>query len=502
MFRFQLNRISLFFVPLVSLGQAQEEAPNEEQADSVGVAENISKEARELSYFRLPWMDEDYDRWSQTGVERRPLTVAQIEALPARVDNSERDAWQGVGRQGRINRCSQEGTVAGMLSYEINAYRSVDGSKAENSLPSHFSWNLFNKARNSGAEMIHGLETAYTVGIPSQKTYGGRYNDVIGFWPSGYHVWHDAMRNRIAGYDFVKVTTPEKLQFAKAWLFNHAGWFESSGGGMLTIDATGVWEEPIKKIPQVSYEAGKHLWSDWGPKYGGHVMCVVGYDDQVGFDVNQDGKITNDIDINEDGLITIADYERGAFIVANSWGDDWADEGKAYVLYRCLMSRSSFWDRGPFMGYAVPSTRQPRATVRFVAQHDQRDRIQLDLALIDRNQTRYVMDTHGLFQYSGSVPLGGPGEENKDFEWGLDLTRLAEQTGENFEEILKDLQLGKAKLEISFSVRKSRKKGEPKGTLKVVELMFWDKSDRNISSEMILSQEEPLSEPLKILYPR
>ena len=46
MFRFQLNRISLFFVPLVSLGQAQEEAPNEEQADSVGVAENISKEAR------------------------------------------------------------------------------------------------------------------------------------------------------------------------------------------------------------------------------------------------------------------------------------------------------------------------------------------------------------------------------------------------------------------------------------------------------------------------
>ena len=112
------------------------------------------------------------------------------------------------------------------------------------------------------------------------------------------------------------------------------------------------------------------------------------------------------------------------------------------------------------------------------------------------------MDTHGLFQYSGSVPLGGPGEENKDFEWGLDLTRLAEQTGENFEEILKDLQLGKAKLEISFSVRKSRKKGEPKGTLKVVELMFWDKSDRNISSEMILSQEEPLSEPLKILYPR
>ena len=29
--------------------------------------------------------------------------------------------------------------------------------------------NFFNKAKNNGAEMIHGLETAYTVGIPSQK---------------------------------------------------------------------------------------------------------------------------------------------------------------------------------------------------------------------------------------------------------------------------------------------------------------------------------------------
>ena len=35
-----------------------------------------------------------------------------------------------------------------------------------------------------------------------------------------------------------------------------------------------------------------------GDRAIGHVMCVVGYDDQVGYDVNNDGKITNDIDIN------------------------------------------------------------------------------------------------------------------------------------------------------------------------------------------------------------
>jgi hypothetical protein len=247
-------------------------------------------------------------------------------------------------------------------------------------------------------------------------------------------------------------------------------------------------------------------------------MCVVGYDDQVGYDVNKDGKITNNLDINNDGEVTIADYERGAFIVANSWGKNWADEGKVYVLYRCLMSRSSFWDRGPFMGYAMPNTTQPRATIRFKALHNKRDSIHLDLSLIDRYNKRYEMNTHAMFQFSGSVPLGGPGEENKDFEWGLDLTRLAEQSGSNFEQVLKDLQMGKAKLEIHFTQRKNdtgkkpekkrnkkNKKSSPPievmGQLKEVEVMFWNKSGTITGRKNLLSKEKSLTEPLKITYP-
>jgi hypothetical protein len=493
--------IALLLVVLMPFGQAKESDTEQRKQVKRKTAKNISKDARELPYFRLPWMDKNYDRWSHTKIKRSKLSAEQIKALPSRVDNSSNKAWQGIGNQGKKNCCSQEGTVAGMLSYEINAYRNSDGSKPENCLPTHFSWNFFNRSKNNGAEMIHGLETAYTVGIPSQKTYGGRYNSIIGYWPNGYHVWHDAMKNRIAGYDFIKVNTVEKLQFAKAWLHNHAGWFNSNGGGMLTIDGTDVWGSPVKKIPKEAHEAGKHIWTDWGSKYGGHVMCVVGYDDQVAFDVNKDGKITNDVDINNDGEITIADYERGAFIVANSWGKKWADKGKVYVLYRCLMSRSSFWDRGPFMGYVVPITRQPRATVRLKAVHNKRDRLKLELAITDRHNKRYALSPNVMFQFSGSVPLGGPGTENKDFEWGLDLTTLAEQAGDNFEQVLKDLQLGKAKLEINFSERKSKKKIDTQGKIKEVELMFWNTDGKKISSKTLLSKEKALKEPFKINYP-
>ncbi|MCH2209474.1 MAG: hypothetical protein MK132_26940 [Lentisphaerales bacterium] len=40
------------------------------QKQPVKMVANLSKEARELPYFRLPWMDQNYDRWSQTKIKR------------------------------------------------------------------------------------------------------------------------------------------------------------------------------------------------------------------------------------------------------------------------------------------------------------------------------------------------------------------------------------------------------------------------------------------------
>ena len=58
------------------------------------------------------------------------------------------------------------------------------------------------------------------------------------------------------------------------------------------------------------------------PSHGKHAMIIVGYDDSIEVDINGD---TN-----------ISDWERGALKVANSWGDDWKNDGYIWVMYDAL----------------------------------------------------------------------------------------------------------------------------------------------------------------------
>jgi hypothetical protein len=203
----------------------------------------------------------------------------------------------------------------------------------------------------------------------------------------------------------------------------------------------GELEKVTKTIPEGEYLAGDDLWVRWGPSGYGHGITCVGYDDQVGFDVNGDGKITNDIDGNGDGQVTLADWERGAFIVVNSWGHDWSKDGKIFLLYSAMVDPT--WERGNYLGRIEVGRYLPQRTLKLKLACNNRSALRVtigiardkDAAKPEHEITPQFLNGWPLFGQGnnvGAVPLAGPGDDSP-LEVGIDLTPLLQKLGPDAE---------------------------------------------------------------------
>jgi len=421
-----------FILPLacgfVFSGFAAPVATNAEETD------DFPRAAHPKPFSRPPSMGGNYDTWRDaTGPDIGEIMV-DAGRLPSRVDNSERPQFPPIYRQ-RWGACGQFTAIASMFTYEMNVLNGTHADTDGRRFPAHFSWNMMNNAKNQGSEAYHGWEVAKHIGIPTAKSYGGIRLDKIGPWPNGYAVWREAMEYRVSGYRYSPAVTVAQINEARGWLYdrNQPGQGEEGIGGLLALDGRmGEREKVTKIIAEGEHQAGKELWIRWGPSGYGHGITCVGYDDEVGFDLNGDGKITNDIDINGDGKVTLADWERGAFIVANSWGENWANEGRIYLLYSAMVDAT--WERGNYLGRVEVSRYQPRHTLRLKLACADRSALRVTLGIAgdkDAAKPEYeyapqVLNGWPLFgkrNITGQVPLAGP-DDNTPLEIGIDLRSL------------------------------------------------------------------------------
>lgn len=404
------------------------------------IAEDADKARAEYpgGFSRPPSQGKEYDTWADaTGPDVGEAKVDPTR-LPSRVDNSSRSQFPPIYKQ-RWGACGQFASVASIFTYEMNVLNGKVADTDANWFPAHFSWNMMNKAENQGSEAYHGWEVAKRIGIPTARTYGGVRLNKIGTWPDGYKIWREAMEYRVSGYRYSPANTVAQLNEARGWLYDRNQPKKEGGtiGGLFALDGRmGELKKVTKTIPEKEYASGEDVWVRWGPSGFGHGITCVGYDDKVGFDVNGDGKITNDVDLNGDGKVTLADWERGAYIVVNSWGKAWSKDGRIYLLYSAMIDPT--WKRGNYLGRAEVSRYQPRWTMR------------LKLAFSDRTDLRVTIGVSGdegstiadhefkpeafngwpLFGggNAGHVPIAGPGN-NEPIEVGVDLTSLFERLG-------------------------------------------------------------------------
>jgi hypothetical protein len=385
------------------------------------------------SFSRPPSEGQDYNTWRDaTGPDIGGTKVA-ADRLPSRVDNSTRPEFPPIYKQ-QWGACGQFAAVASIFTYEMNVLNGSIADTDATRFPAHFSWNMMNHAENKGSEAYHGWEVAKRIGVPTAKSYGGVRLDKIGVWPNGYGIWREAMEYRVSGYRYSPANTIEQLNEARGWLFdrNQAKPNQKTAGGLFALDGRmGELKKVTVTIPEGEHAAGEDLWTRWGPSGYGHGITCAGYDDEVGYDLNGDGKITNDLDLNDDGKVTLADWERGAYIVVNSWGKEWSKDGKIYLLYSAMIDPT--WKRGNYLGRAEVSRYLPRTTLKLKLACNDRTDLRMTIGIAgdpnakapEHDFTPEAFNGWPLFSggNGGHVPLAGPNDETP-LEVGIDLTAL------------------------------------------------------------------------------
>lgn len=378
----------------------------------------------------------DYSVGAKSAKHNAPDGAARSGSLrdkrPDHVNNQATNFFPPIFNQSGGS-CGSSANVAYMLCYEINSLRNQDGKhNTDYQFPSHFTWLT---CSNSCPEST----MAERNGIPSVTTYGGQtYSRYFGLqdteekdagWMQGYDKWYSAMFNRAKSMGKFQygLDTPEGIELAKDWLWNHCGDEEFQSGGVFVIGVAAGPEFtlfPNTAANQAAGVMGHHYVTTWGPQYN-HALTVVGYDDRVEFDLDSNGVIGE----KEKG-------ETGAWIIANSWGTGWCDQGTIYCPYAytyCVGLSGAAWDPA---FYHPRKNYRPLRTIKLLMDHSRRPEICLNAGVAqDTSATEPEFSTSfAHFNYTGSLKTGSSdipmlgrwadGYHFEPMELGYDLTDL------------------------------------------------------------------------------
>ena len=252
--------------------------------------------------------------------------------FPSSVDLSTSNSFPCVRDQGDINSCVGWATTYYQFGFQV---ADMNGWDAKNDPTKQFSprwtYNIINYGENNGAMM----STAYDL-LKSQGAV--RYSE---FTPgtvetvSEYRTWYtdiedirNALRYRISNCDNLcfsdtVVNTPI-TSYNDPTLYGMKSKLNDRQVLTFTTDSS-VWD--LKRLSSEYNTTYANEWvcirhidpENWKQ---GHAMAIVGYDDNIQYDLNNDGTIQN--------------FEKGAFKVVNSGGTSFRNQGFIWVMYDAL----------------------------------------------------------------------------------------------------------------------------------------------------------------------
>ncbi|HEX4924468.1 MAG TPA: Ig-like domain-containing protein [Bdellovibrionales bacterium] len=303
-------------------------------------------------------------------------TMSVSAETPGAVDNSALPSFPLIRSQGSIGSCTSWAIVYYQLTHNAGLQRGYNNKTSDTSTTFSPKWtyNMMNGGENTGTSIMGTFNMVSRHGAARWSEWP--YDSNIREWNRDPDVWLRALEFRSENIQYVSsVSSATGLAQAKALLNN---------GYVLTY-ATYInsWVyKPISDNPSSTADdaqVGKSAAYYVNGTAGGHMMTVVGYNDDIWVDVNGNG--------------TLDSGELGAFRIANSWGAGWADGGYTWFAYDALKSVSAvagapsprqvgFWDDRVYH-MVVKNNYRPKIVGQFTLSHLRRNELSIYLGLSD-----------------------------------------------------------------------------------------------------------------------
>jgi C1A family cysteine protease len=245
-------------------------------------------------------------------------------SLPSSVNNSILPSFPPIGDQQAEGSCVAWASTYYQASHEIGLLNGYN-NKTSNAhvLSPRWTYNLLNGGYDGGLSPDTAFFLLAYNGAPSISSFPYVNGDVTS-WDLNPQDWIAAISNRLAPAQYVTGIggQTQNLTTIKQLLTN---------GHVLTfatfIDSwvfTQILKDPANpNSPYVGQSACTYM-NGW---IGGHFITIIGYDDNIWIDVNGNGQVDAG--------------ERGAFLVANSWGTFWGNTGYTWISYDAFLNTSA-----------------------------------------------------------------------------------------------------------------------------------------------------------------
>ncbi|MBQ3545356.1 MAG: starch-binding protein [Lachnospiraceae bacterium] len=237
---------------------------------------------------------------------------------PASIDLSTSEYFPSVGNQGTTGSCWYYGNIYASLTFALNKDRGIPTTKS-NTLNPIFGFNYAQKTSVTQHTMVKQLGYVQAGVLPIDTT------NTANLFPIK-EVWENALHNRALGLVEIKVfgTEDSVVTGPKDTSLNAIKKTLNDGGLAACSTLAYNWNKTVVASGEHKGEIAVDR-CDLN-KLGGHIVAIVGYDDNIWIDINYDGKVQT--------------AEMGAFKIVNSWGDKWANNGFIWIAYDALNAKS------------------------------------------------------------------------------------------------------------------------------------------------------------------